>query len=706
MPKGAPVSTEATRATGGVGSHGRRKAAAQRSPGSAGDAFDNTKALAEAKLRGFHTFPLIPGTKLPRVPGWNKPGARFEFASEDNIGVFTGAYGDGEALLVVDIDVKGKKRGFDTITVLEAEGRDFPKTFEVRTPSEGAHLYYRTKTPVKSGVEVLGDGVDIRSAGGFVVAAGSAIDGKAYTVEIPAPIADAPRWLIDLCGQPRERQPHEEAKPLTGQAAESAVKLAMRYLQDEAPEAIEGAGGDRKTYEVACKVRDFGVPEAECVELMLEHWNDRCAPSWSPDELEAKVGNAYRYATGDFAGDNPAAVFDKVEEAPSTDAASKPSTPRVEGGESLAWRRPAFLIDLRDFEHRKLPAQRFPIEKLVPAGLVTLFGGHGQVGKSMFALIMAAHVAAGEPLFDLKVEGGPVLYASLEDDADWTITRLQAIASAYNLNPKAIAENLRVLDASKAGALMGEADAYSSRLVEMAAMRELRGLVGDASVIIIDNASDAFDGNENARTQVKTFVRRLPTIRPEAAVLLLAHIDKAAARGKVKGDSYSGSTAWHNSARSRIALLPVEAKQATDPMVELHHEKWSRTTQMPPKRFKWSKRGVLIPEHGTAAGDACDDAEAVFTTIKAMIERGETVRAAMTGAANTHRLMSSAPELPEHLVNNGHAFRDAIVRLQREGRIRTERYRDDHRNMRDKFTIAPPPEPAQYQAPGSVDFQL
>ena len=54
----------------------------------------------------------------------------------------------------------------------------------------------------------------------------------------------------------------------------------------------------------------------------------------------------------------------------------------------------------------------------------------------------------------------------------------------------------------------------------------------------------------------------------DAAVVLLAHIDKAAARNGGQGNSYSGSTAWHNSARSRLALVEDEATG-----LELLHEK-------------------------------------------------------------------------------------------------------------------------------------
>src|SRR5690625_5910278 len=81
--------------------------------------------------------------------------------------------------------------------------------------------------------------------------------------------------------------------------------------------------------------------------------------------------------------------------------------------------------------------------------------------------------------------------------------------------------------------------------------------VTDYELIVIDIASDAYDENENSRRDVRFFIRALATLARanDAAVVLLAHIDKVAARNGGGGNDYSGSTAWHNSARSRIALM-------------------------------------------------------------------------------------------------------------------------------------------------------
>jgi hypothetical protein len=118
--------------------------------------------------------------------------------------------------------------------------------------------------------------------------------GKPYSVEIEAPIAEIPVEIKARLRPPNERQ---EAVPGVNSDTPEAIALAEHWLDTEAPIAIEGQGGDNTTFGVCCKLRDFGLsPEAALEALTL--WNDRCSPPWAPDALEAKVRNAFEYASG------------------------------------------------------------------------------------------------------------------------------------------------------------------------------------------------------------------------------------------------------------------------------------------------------------------------------------------------------------------------------------------------------------------------
>jgi hypothetical protein len=203
------------------------------------DPHDNTDLLAAALTaaeRGWHIFPLRPGAKRPalhhadRCPhtgpcqgghaGWEQRATtnpdRIRAAwthGPFNIGVATGPSG----LVVVDLDtakdelppspwnVPGVRDGQDVLAVLaEQAGQPVPlDTFTVATPSGGAHLYFRAPSDVKlrntegDKGNGLGWRVDTRAHGGYIVAPGSVVDGRPYTMVIDGDPAPLPSWLVD-----------------------------------------------------------------------------------------------------------------------------------------------------------------------------------------------------------------------------------------------------------------------------------------------------------------------------------------------------------------------------------------------------------------------------------------------------------------------------------------------------------------------------
>src|SRR5690606_21738940 len=176
----------------------------------------------------------------------------------------------------------------------------------------------------------------------------------------------------------------------------------------------------------------------------------------------------------------------------------------------------------------------FAVKPWLPKRHVTLFSGHGGMGKSTIALVIAAHVACGVPFASMEVEQSPVLFISLEDEPYIVRLRLRRVIEEYQLPADAVLGNLRLLDGTCGfTSLMSESYGYNARPVFTAAYRELAEAANGAGLIIIDNASDAFDANENSRRDVRQLIRGLAHVAREqnASVMLLAHIDKAAAKG-------------------------------------------------------------------------------------------------------------------------------------------------------------------------------
>jgi len=151
---------------------------------------------------GISVFPLSPDTKIPlkgshgcldsttdqaRIREW------WQDEPDANIGIATG---QPSGLIVVDLDGPAAKAS--------VEGKSLPRTPHAKTP-RGFHIYLRGSSDVvPSRVAVL-PGIDIRAAGGYVVAPPSRVNSREYAwlaSPCDTPLADPPEWLAELLQAP------------------------------------------------------------------------------------------------------------------------------------------------------------------------------------------------------------------------------------------------------------------------------------------------------------------------------------------------------------------------------------------------------------------------------------------------------------------------------------------------------------------------
>lgn len=338
-----------------------------------------------------------------------------------------------------------------------------------------------------------------------------------------------------------------------------------------------------------------------------------------------------------------------------------------------------------------IPPTRYVIEHILPRRYPTIKGAHGGGGKSTNSGVLATHIAAGQNWAGLEVIQGRVLFVTLEDPADLVRLRLRQIVAEYGLPAEAIEANITLVDGTDAPTLAYETGEFGARsLAFTPAFDELRELSAGHDLIVIDNASDAFAANENSRLLVRSFMVALTRIAREqdAAVLLLVHVDKAAARHGSAGNSYSGSTAWHNSARSRLALVLAE-----NGTLELRHEKSNLGKKIDPIPLAWTDNGVLVPASSAkrGAGDTdCADDAAVLAAIRAATADGTDVPCARTGPATTLHVLKTYPDLPNNLRSTAGRprFWAAITRLHRAGKITRKVITTPARHKKDCWTCA------------------
>ncbi|WP_426614494.1 bifunctional DNA primase/polymerase [Bradyrhizobium sp. McL0616] len=157
-------------------------------------------ALALA-ARGFHIFPCRPHEKRPATANGLKDAtadsdiikAWWQEQPDNNIAIATGA---ASGIFVVDID------GLDaeaTLRRLEAELGALPATVEAIT-ARGRHIYFKwPQEPVRNSAGKIGEHIDIRGDGGYVIAPPSIHpSGRRYSwsVDSANSFADAPSWLL------------------------------------------------------------------------------------------------------------------------------------------------------------------------------------------------------------------------------------------------------------------------------------------------------------------------------------------------------------------------------------------------------------------------------------------------------------------------------------------------------------------------------
>ena len=256
----------------------------------------------EFACHGWHVFPLAPGTKVPAIPAAHPPGSLarqscrghcgrpghgVHDATTDpevvtawsrhfptaNVGVACGPSG----LVVLDLDTPkpgqappsdepGIACGADVLALLaERAGQPLPiGTYTVRTARGGLHLYFRTphglELPNTAGR--LGWLIDTRAAGGYVVAAGSAVEGRAYDLLHDAPPAELPEWIAALLAPPVVRS--LPTPPEVGRSAGYANAALRNELQRvlDAPVGQRNATLNRAAYCLGTLVGGGALAEA------------------------------------------------------------------------------------------------------------------------------------------------------------------------------------------------------------------------------------------------------------------------------------------------------------------------------------------------------------------------------------------------------------------------------------------------------------
>jgi len=333
-------------------------------------------------------------------------------------------------------------------------------------------------------------------------------------------------------------------------------------------------------------------------------------------------------------------------------------------------------------------------EGMIPIGETTLLSAHGGTGKSMFALQLAVAAVLDAPVGGRAVEQGRVLFVSIEDPMERIAKRLRKICRCVGVDFDSMRGRITIIDGTRGDGALAQEEIVRgrARIVETSKMQKLKAKAKSHRLVIIDNASDAFDGNENERRQVRAFIRMLSSAARanDAAVLLLAHVDKNAAKFGGRGQAFSGSTAWHNSVRSRLAMTEEGG------VITIAQEKFNLGKNAQPLKLQFNDAGVLVPAGAEPSGaelaqnimEASDDAH-VLAAIAQALGGGWSLSAAQKGPKLAHHVLAEMPTLPTHLRENSKRISASIVRLSLAGKIVREEFATAGKRTGERWVLVP-----------------
>ncbi|MGB1189891.1 MAG: AAA family ATPase [Pseudomonadales bacterium] len=415
-----------------------------------------------------------------------------------NLGVVTGKVSGN--VFVVDVDIGEGKPGPDTIDDLQMAHDDLPETLAQVTGSGGMHFFYRAPENIEilTGKNTLGDGVDTRGEGGFVVVAPSNHkSGNHYKVQ-PEAIVESPEWL---------REMSKIGSASSGGMNGSSIQGTQT---DRWGDLVDG----REGYMVQLllgTIRTFWAQKGVLPttdELVEEAWPTFEAKARARGSDLASDGRGidlFRYKA-DYqlkrARNNELRILHNVKPGSETPPQTTLSSQRhdqgtVSGG--IAGSPPEQRsLRISDWGMNRYsgeaPEQEWLIENILPRRVPGLVAAVGGLGKSFILLDLAMKVAGGDQgmhketaLGGQIVHNGKVVFLGAEDSANSMHRRISNI-SGPNLRERA-AGNLFVVPMPDAGGpmpfiqnVMGQ---YSIT-PEFESIRQQLMDMGDIALVIID----------------------------------------------------------------------------------------------------------------------------------------------------------------------------------------------------------------------------
>lgn len=391
-----------------------------------------------------------------------------------NVGIATGALPGGGFLVVLDVDPR--HGGDEALGELERRFGRLPETGRVVTGGGGQHIYF-VGDDVPSSAGRVGEGLDVRARGGYVLAPPSNHEsGRPYLEDAGAPLetslAVLPDWLKVLAAKPER----PSLAPANGASA---------FIEGNRNSALMSLAGTMRK-------RDFGV-SAIFAALSIQN-REKCRPPL--DELEVR---RIAQGVGRYAPSDPANGTD-----------------------------PWNIMSVEQI-FAPLPPYPWLIHGLhVAPGRITLLNGYADVGKTVIAQSVALAVAAGRPVWGLfaPAASGVVLHLNGELGSYIARERYQRLARGMGIDVAALLEARTLRLSNYPSARLDDED-FEAKLVEVC-----QGV----KLVIVDSLR-AFSGglNENDKEIGVALLMLARVSEQTGATIIVLHHNRKPTKDDVGG---------------------------------------------------------------------------------------------------------------------------------------------------------------------------
>jgi len=369
-----------------------------------------TAALSYATDYGWAVHPVgvdkVPTTKHGRNDATKDPAMidRF-FRNGAQIGIATGPE-SGLFVLDVDLDPKKQINGYITLEHLEKTHGPLPLTPCQKTGRGGAQYLFRYVEGLKNSTGKLGEGIDTRGDGGYIVVAPSRNSAGPYTWVIPpdaVPLADVPQWIIKALKAPEK--PLQPRQPSTG---DNERAYHLKLLGQAVAKVATSSDGQK--HDVLLKMATWMGGLSSLSDTEIE------AALWSAIALRADDEQNARKTIADGIAYGRAKPLHTPAPRQSVDRSTGEiyDEPRPQAKTEYTVNHLSDGITLADLQYKEFPPERWIVEGILPEGAL-LFAAKYKSKKSWMVLAVGLAVAMGGiALGRLPVVQGDVLYLDLE----------------------------------------------------------------------------------------------------------------------------------------------------------------------------------------------------------------------------------------------------------------------------------------------------